>query len=283
MSCKLDLNDIVYTQALAGTISTVDGLTEDQMSGVLAALSSSVNQDADEIACAGLGSFGLFLSDLQLTGIIKKGLAASDDPALIPTIVNPDTGILCLADPEAYIAFLSDASIFTGKDGVFSVDDLLSNEALQRTLSNSVITRNMSALEARGALTGDEDYETLAELAGLSAKYPESSIMDKINGFFDDLSAGFEIGMQVLGAFAIFGAVLATVKGLDLLGKLSGWWGAIISLPDEATDTIEQADTNAGVDSIVGSNRIQSEAERSAANTGDSSSSSLSSIASGLL
>ena len=79
MSCEIDIKDIVNEMALPGTIVPVQGLPANQVAGVLAAVKTTVDQDCDVISDKGLGCYGLSLSDLQVTGVIKCGFAYSAD------------------------------------------------------------------------------------------------------------------------------------------------------------------------------------------------------------
>lgn len=261
MSCALDINDIV-DEMKKGPV-TIAGLPDIQASGVLTAVMKTVDQDVDAIGDKGLGAYGLSIADLQLTGIVKCGI----DPTEVIT--------------EA----LADPSVFTGKYGVESVNDLLPRAAtspcseaaalaerqrkaaLQQRLMNDKINANMASLQAQG-VEGTTDQET-ATLAGQSAKFSPFDIIANLADKAGDLLGS---AIDALGVLAAAAALIAAVKNADILGKLKGFGASIASLPDLATNTLSDAlsSVNDGVDSIVGSSRIPSAAAEDTATAASS-------------
>lgn len=237
MSCELDTADLANEWTVPGTITAVPNLSSDQTVGVLAALSKSTNQAADVITEKGLGRYGLQLRDLQLTGIVKRCIRSDDDT----------------------ITILNDASVFTGKDAVSNVNDLLGNEGLQQRIMIETITANMNTLTQEGVITGDESDEDTAAISGVAGKYTTeevksnflSDLKDKFDGFLDPLMDG-------LGQLAALGALIAVVKNADILGKIKGIGEAVVSLPELASDTLDTLSLNLGVDGIIGSTKIPS-------------------------
>lgn len=238
MSCVLEVNDLANVWTDAGIIAPVTNLSLDQTVGILAALEKNVNQASTAITdLKGLGTYGLLLRDLQQTGVVKKGIAA--------------TGTL--------ETILSDTSIYTGKYGVNTIDNLLGNKGLQLDLITEVMNKNLETLRFQGTLTGNETDEVTAAVAGTAAKYSIDEIktnlvtdtLGNITGFLDD-------NMDILAKLAAFGAVLAIIKNADILGKIKGIAGAVVSLPELATDTIDDLDLRGEYDKFVGSKKIPS-------------------------
>ena len=258
MSCELDIDDIVAEMAKLGNIKPVWGLPTDQVAGVLAAVVTTVDQDSYVVSTSkGLGSYGLSLADLQLTGVVKCGFDFDED----------------------ILVALSDPSIFTGKNSVNNVIDLTGpgpadcesviadlkrKEAagLQQQLMNEVIIANMNSLAAQGYVTGDQSDQELASLAGQSAKFAPFEVIGNILGTVGDV---LSYAADALGALAALGALIALIKNADILGNLKGFGAQLASIPELLTNTINMADTDAGADSIVGSSRIAS----IASSTGD--------------
>jgi len=239
MSCVVEIKDVVEVLSADGTINAVPNLSIDETAGILAGLAKDTEQASNVITVDGLGSYGLTLQDLQQTGVVKKGLNVSYSP-------------LDLA------AVLADPSVFTGKYGVTSVDDLLNNEELQRELINKVMVTNVCDLRFQGVITGNETAAELAALAGMAAKFSPANIKAKLLGTVSD---ALNSAMDKIGNIAKFGAVLTVIKSADILGKLKGIGAATVKLPDLAIGTIDTANIDAGVDKLVGSLRIQSPAE----------------------
>ena len=237
MTCVLEVKDLANVWTNIGTIEPIPELNIDQTVGILAALEDIVGQDSDVVTENGLGTYGLLLRDLQLVGVVKKGISAIGD----------------------LVTILSDTSIYTGKHRVNNVDDLLLNKGLQLQLIAEVIAKNLDTLRFQGVLTGDETDEELAGVAGVSAQYTPEEVADNIEKDFVGKIIGYaDEAMQIMAVHAAFGAVLGVIKKADILGKVQGIGAAIVSLPTLATDTIESADVNQNVDKIVGSTRIPS-------------------------
>jgi len=282
MPCVIDITDIVDEQAI-GSIVGVAGLSVDQTSGILAGLSRAMDQDAGVVSIKGLGRYGLFLSDLQVAGVIKNCIAATVNSAMVPSEYDPVTGLPCLVSTTEYLAMLSDPSVFTGKDGVNKVADLLGNERIQQEIINTVITKKMVEMVTIGIITGNETDEELSFLAGLAAKFGLADISAKLSGVFDGVGNVLGVAMDSLGAIAALGALVATIKGMDILGKIKGFAGLSISEPEQAVDTIDQESTHAGADSIVGSSKIQSAADAASSGTTPTPSTGLPTIPTGEL
>lgn len=136
----LEIKDLV-SEGRTGNIDAVGGLTKNETIGLLAAMKKTVNQTPDTVSTT-LGSYGLSLSNLQDTGIVKKGIAGTGSLSTV------------LADP----------SVFTGKKSVNSLSDLTSNEAVQKEIMQDVLQKNSVTLKQQGTITGTE---TSAILAGL--------------------------------------------------------------------------------------------------------------------
>lgn len=251
MSCELDIDDIVVEMAKQGNITVIAELPVEQVAGVLTAVVKTVDQASDVISTAkGLGSYGLSLGNLQLTGVVKCGFDFDQD----------------------IITALSDASIFTGKHGVHTVEDLTGPsptscettadkiareraEGLQQSLMVEVITSGMNDLQMQGGYAADSTDQERASLAGQSSKFSPFEILGNIAGTIGDVLGA---AMDSLGALAAVAALIAVIKNADILGKLKGFGAKIASIPELLTDTVDMADTDADADSIVGSSRIAS-------------------------
>ena len=237
--------------AKQGNVTGFGGLTPVQVTGVLTAIIKTVNQPSNVVtADKGVGSYGLSLADLQLTGVVKCGFDFDQDLLVV------------LADP----------SVFTGKHAVNKIEDLLGPtptdcesvlariereraERLQQELMNEVMASNINSLTATGNLASDADASEVAALAAQSTKFSPFELLGNALGTIGDV-LGFAI--DSLGALAALGALIAVVKNADILGKLKGFGADTASVPEQSTDTIDTADTDAGADSIVGSSRIAS-------------------------
>ena len=128
----LDIKDLAK-EGLSGNIDSVGSLSKEQMVGVLAQQKQTINQSADTIDnTKGIGVYGLTLADLQLIGIIKKGIA-------ITTVTDT----------------VKDGSIFTGVQDVYSINDITASEDKQKQLYQLILTNKNTTLTQSGKLSTD--------------------------------------------------------------------------------------------------------------------------------
>ena len=228
----IDVKDVVK-EGKSGNIEAVAGLTKDQTVGILANIKKDVDQPANVVTEKGLGSYGLSLENLQLLKIVKGGITPAPD---LETTLN-------------------DASVFTGLRSVNSVNVLLSNEDLQKTLMQEVITKNTASLQRQGVISGFEGPEIAAGVAGASAKFNVSEIKDYANG-----TASPEItdGINKAQAGADFAVNLTDTKASSALEKVKGIGGGSIKPVKSAVDTISTPQLNKNVDDFIGSKRVPS-------------------------
>jgi len=253
MSCVLDINDIVIEMAI-GPVTPIAGLSKEESAAVLTAVRVAVDQPCDVVTSRGVGCYGLQVSDLQAIGVVKKGFEITNE-------------------------MLECDSTFTGKNGVFTLAEITANNKFQQQMMNDLIIANMANLQAQGIITGEETNEELAGLAGLAAKYLPSQIKDLLDavGSIADaivkglalLGAGFalvSLGLaaldaaeaMALAALAAGGALLASIKNADILGKLKGFGETIAGLPELASNTIDSFTIDAEVDKLVGVPQVPS-------------------------
>lgn len=245
MSCAIEIKDLVLEIGKPGILIPVPGLTTDETAGVLTAILKTVDQASDVISDNGLGTYGLSIADLQLTGVVKKGLSL-------------------VTEADALAGILSDPSVFTGNYDVTDVDDILNNEGLQRELINDVMVKNVKDLGLQGLLKGLEIAALIAGIAALAAKFSIADIKQHFANLLSGVTNLLDDIMTELSDLASYAALMIATKSADLLSFVKGI-GSSVSLPVLEVGTIEIPDINANVDSIVGSLKIQSAGDIEAA------------------
>jgi len=164
---------------------------------------------------------------LQALGVIKKGFALDNDA-------------------------LQCSAIFTGKHNINTIDGLLQSESLQQQLMHDITSKTIAELKAQGVVTGNESTQELAAIAGMATKYSTANIKDFLLGLLTGPRAALKLAMDALGKLAAIGALITAVKNSDVLGKLKGFGAKLTSIPTLAKNTIDTAETDAGVDQILG-------------------------------
>jgi hypothetical protein len=131
-------NGITTADYLAQTTVTdsVGPLTASQVQAIIAAVAAFVCQEPNIITNElGLGRYGLSAQQLEQTGYVKPGTSAR-----------------FITDPTEFVTVLSSPTVWTGIDGVTSVDNLLINTALQDRIQLGLIHSSYATLIETGEI-----------------------------------------------------------------------------------------------------------------------------------
>ena len=119
--------------ALAGTplgVTPVGPLTGPQTQALLAQQANLINQSANTVTSQGVGTYNLGPNQLEQAGYLKPG--TSNYPDFNCVIGTP--------------------SVWTGKDGVYSLVDIVGDPALQTQIQTQVMQNSYDALTASGTI-----------------------------------------------------------------------------------------------------------------------------------
>ena len=137
--------------ALAG----LGSMSLPDVTGTLAQASKLVGQAPGVISNAlGAGKFGLNATQLERTGLIKPGTAAA----------------FLAAGTAELVDVLKSPTVWTGKDGVKSLDGLLGNTGLQDKLQQNLMADGIGALKQAGLPIDKLNPQALAGVATNAAK-----------------------------------------------------------------------------------------------------------------
>ena len=118
-------------------------LSSTQVQALLAQISAVVVQAYNVITQAlGIGKFGFNSLQLERAGYIKPGY--SDRYCRMDASTQ--------ANPPQFISFMNSPSPWTGKDNVTSINDILSNEALQNRIQGNLMKQSYETLVAIGTI-----------------------------------------------------------------------------------------------------------------------------------
>jgi hypothetical protein len=158
----------------------ITALNEFQVQKILAQLAKLVNQSTDSISLEkGIGRFGFTCEQLEQTGYVKAGTSQR----------------YLLNNPSAFVSVMSSPSIWTGKDGVYSLTDLLSSATLQNRIQVQLMQQGYEALLASGTI----------------ATIPRPSIQLSTGQVYTN--TGLQ-GVQALAAVNFIGANAGLAQGL---------------------------------------------------------------------
>jgi hypothetical protein len=214
-------------------LSTLGSMSLPDVTGTLAQASKLVGQGAGTISNAlGAGKFGFNATQLEQAGLVKPGTAAT----FLGTGGSDLTSVL------------KSPTVWTGKDGVKSLDGLLSNDGLQNKIQQGLMTSGVADLKSLGIPTDKLTPQALSGLATNAAK----SVPDTLNwakntpGLPADIKSKFDAA-AVNGAFAV--NLAQTKIDPSMLQEYT---------PIAATDTVNTDTLEAAAKRIVGNAKVPS-------------------------
>jgi hypothetical protein len=145
--------DLVNYAKQSEALTAIGSMAQGTVTGVLAQTKNLVDQDSDVISNAkGLGEYGLDVSQLERAGVVKLGTSSLVQAGADLTDV------------------LKSPAVFTGKDGIKSSIDLLSNAAKQTEIQQQLMSQGIQQLSATGIPVDQLSAEGLAGIATNAAK-----------------------------------------------------------------------------------------------------------------
>lgn len=164
----------IVTADFAAQTPAIDGvgpLTPTQVQAIGAQIRTAVNQLPNVITTEkGIGAYGFSSEQLEKAGYLKPGtscrfLGLSNQPpvennnntAVQPSQATPadncNTGSrIAVPNPDNFVSVMSSPAVWTGKDNVREVTDLLSNYALQDKIQYQLITDSYNDLVETGEI-----------------------------------------------------------------------------------------------------------------------------------
>jgi hypothetical protein len=203
------------------------------VTSTLAQASKLVGQNADTISnAAGAGKFGLDASQLERWGLVKPGTAAT----------------FLAQGGSDLTSVLKSPTVWTGRDGVKSLDGLLGNEGLQNKIQQGLMTSGVADLKSLGIPTDKLTPQALSGLATNAAKSVSNTLDWAKNtlGLPADIKSKFDAA-AVNGAFAV--NLAQTKIDPSMLQEYT---------PLAAEDTVNTATLEAAAKRIVGNAKVPS-------------------------
>ena len=227
------INPADFVKALP-SLSSLGNLNTSQVTGALAQASKLVDQPSDLLSNAkGVGSFGLDAMQLETAGYIKPGTAAK-----------------YLSDGQNSVtSVLGSSSVWTGKDGVNQVENLLSNPAAQSGIQQGLMAAGVSQLTSLGLPTDKLSPQMLSGVA-LNASKDVTATLDWAKGATGALPAGLTAQFDKVAKDASFAVNLVDEKINDEALNVKEIVGS--------TNTVNRTTLTAAIGRVVGSEKIPS-------------------------
>ena len=214
----------------APALTAIEPLTQAETTGVLAQAKKLVNQGADVLSSEkGIGAFGFGADQLEKAGVLKPGMSKF-----------VKSGASSLAN------LLKSPAAFTGKDGIKSSGDLLSNLPKQELIQQDLMKQGLAGLKALGVPPLALSAVGAAGAALNSAVSPEqaANFLKGVPVVGDRLAEKFTANTRD-GAFA---ATLAK-------DKIPPAFKAEVT-PEPAADTVNRDTVNAASARVVGNPKV---------------------------
>ena len=226
------VTDGINTADFAKTASAVmpmAGLSKVDVKAAVAAVGTATGQDFSQITNAvGLGKFGFDATQLETAGLVKPGTASK----FLSQGANELTDVL------------KSPAVWTGKDGINSLDGLLSNPAAQNLTQQDLMSKGLSVASQFGLPIKEL---TSKEQGGLLSVFSKSSAegVDWIKG---QLPAGKQAEFDTKFAEAKFAIGTADQKLNDAVKQQAP--------PGEAQNTVNRATVDAAATRVVGNDKV---------------------------
>lgn len=210
-------------------------LNPTQIQGLVSQAATQVGQAAAALTSdKGLGKFGFNPKQLEQVGVLKPGTAK-----LIESTGKSITDVL------------RSPTVWTGKNGINNVTNLLSNEKLQNTLQQNIMKQGFDKLGQIGAITKDLDPSKLGPIVQNAAKFGADTAKKWLDGaapagLVSQLNS-FAKGASFAGAFAALNSAFS--------GGGSPLQAGIKELKGFA-NTINRDTVNQGTKSVIGNPKV---------------------------
>lgn len=233
--------EVVKQGQALGEVKEIAGVSKQEVVSMIAQQAKNVAQPLDAITEKGIGKFGIKAETLESLGLIKPGLAN-----------------LSQLSSAQLQSFLDDASVFTGKDGINSLQDILTSEKLQGTIVQNGMEFAFNELKATGILTGLEKAQDIAGILNGAMSASPSDLVDWVSG---KASAALNEVLDIAANAGQFAVNLADKAGDLINNSLAGVQSIAASASKSIHDlvgTVNRANVDAAVDNIVGNAKIPS-------------------------
>lgn len=139
----------------------IKGLSQTDVTGTLAQASKLVGQSVDQVSnTLGVGKFGFDTNQLERAGMIKPGTTAS---------------FLAQGNKDL-VDVLKSPTVWTGKDGVKGLDNLLNNPGAQDKIQQGLMASGLKDVKSLGIPIDKLNATALAGLATNAAKSVEGTM-----------------------------------------------------------------------------------------------------------
>ena len=208
----------------------ISNLSVSEVTASLATASRSIGQVASQDSNSiGVGKFGFDGSQLEAAGVLK--------PGTVSQFLSSGTNTLT--------SVLKSPTVFTGKDGITSLKDLLGSLPKQETIQQELMSNGLTGVQALGIPT---DKLSVGALAGTALNAAKSipNTMDWAQG--KALASDVKTALNETARNASFAVDFAETKVDDAMKQLA--------LGEPVFDTVNRVTLNAAAIRVIGNPKI---------------------------
>jgi hypothetical protein len=215
-------------------LTSIASLSSSQVTGTLSSASKLLNQPSDLLSNSkGLGEFGLDSKQLETAGYLKPGT----------------TSKFLSSGQNSLSSVLNSPSVWSGKDGINQVENLLTNTTAQNKIQQGLMTQGLDQLKGLGLPVDSLSPQVLSGVA-LNAAKDVTATLDwakgQTAGLSPDLKAQFDQAAKN-GSFAV-----------NLVDEKLNNQALNIKQVVGATNTVNSATLTAAVGRVIGNDKIPS-------------------------
>lgn len=215
-------------------LTSIGNLNATQVTGTLAQASKLLSQPPNIVSnFGGAGNFGLDATQLEKAGYIKPGIAAK----YLSTGQNTITSVL------------SSPSVWTGKDGINQVQNLLTNPMAQSKVQQTLMATGIDQVKSLGLPTDQLTPQVLSGVA-LNAAKDVTATLDWAKGKTAGLSPDLVAQFNQTAKDSSFAVNLVDEKIANESLNIKQITGAV--------GTVNRTTLNAAVGRVVGNDKIPS-------------------------
>jgi hypothetical protein len=210
-------------------LTSIASMSQPDVTGVLAQAKNIVGQGAAVLSdVKGAGAFGLNVGQLETAGILKPGTSA-----------------LAQRTGASISSILKSPAVYTGKDGIKSVDNILSNVPKQAEIQQTLMAKGLGDLAAVGMPISNLSAQGVAGVALSAAKsVPNTENLLKNLPVSPDVKAEFDTVVRD----AAFAVNLTETKVPDVYKA--------VDTPVPAKDTTNRETVDAATNRVLGNDKI---------------------------
>lgn len=212
-------------------VASLGSISQPGVTATLSQVNKLVGQTAAQVSDAkGVGKFGLDASQLQSAGLIKPGTVEK----FISGGVNSLTSVL------------KSPTVWTGKDGIKGIGDMLSKVAAQEKTQQELMSKGLAAVRSVGIPTNKLSPGALAGVAANAAKSPANTAKWALGAV--GLATSVVAAFNTTAKDTKFAVDLANTKVPEAFKEQE--------TPPVAEDTVNRETVNAAASRVIGDEKV---------------------------